>query len=106
MKDHTEYKCICRRSGCMFCDGGLFACSVCDSFEGATTTECPGREMTQEEMDRVYAGTLDFRDGAWVNAPSGSCATHYDGRPGLPEHIARELVLSASGLIRADEVLS
>lgn len=44
----------------MFCDGGLFACSVCSSFEGATTTECPGRQMTPEERDAVYAGDIDF----------------------------------------------
>lgn len=39
----------------------LEACTVCDSFEGATTTECPGRRMTQTEIDAVYAGELDYR---------------------------------------------
>jgi putative hydrolase of HD superfamily len=56
---------------CMFCDGGLFDCVRCGSFEGATTTRCPGRSMTAEEVDAVYAGRLDFRckpdgSGWWV----------------------------------------
>lgn len=60
---------------CMFCDGGLFACSLCNSFEGATTTHCPGRKMTADQHDAVYAGDLDFRrkadgSGWWVRAGS------------------------------------
>jgi putative hydrolase of HD superfamily len=66
---------------CQFCAGGLFACSRCDSFEGATTTHCPGRKMSAEEIDAVYAGTLDFRreapesaegsnSGMWVGVGS------------------------------------
>jgi hypothetical protein len=54
----------------MFCDGGLFACEVCGSFEGATTTFCPGRRMTKAEEDGVYAGNLDYRDGQWIDGPS------------------------------------
>jgi hypothetical protein len=69
---HTTYVCPGNHdhSHCMFCDGGLFACSVCSSFEGATTTECPGRDMTPEERDAVYAGDLDFINGQWANTPS------------------------------------
>jgi len=59
--------------GCMFCEGGLFACKVCGSFEGATTTHCPGERMTAEQSEAVYAGTLDYRDGAWRE---GECSTH------------------------------
>jgi hypothetical protein len=73
---------VCTRGhdgpGCMFCDGGLFLCDTCGSFEGATTSECPGRLLTAEESKRIYAGQLDFKGGAWVNAPSGSCSSHYD----------------------------
>lgn len=72
----------------------LEACAVCDSFEGATTTECPGRRMTQTEIDMVYAGGLDYRrigfsSGTfrfgWVEAPSGSCSSH-SSMPGLPRY--------------------
>lgn len=67
---HVAYECRCDRTTCMFCDGGLFACEVCGSFEGATTTFCPGRPMTKDEEDAVYSGDLDYRDGQWINAPS------------------------------------
>lgn len=55
---------------CQFCAGGLFACTRCDSFEGATTTHCPGARMTAEEHDAVYAGELDYRAGEWVKVGS------------------------------------
>ncbi|HET9144098.1 HD domain-containing protein [Actinophytocola sp.] len=60
---------------CMFCDGGLFACERCNSFEGATTTHCPGERMTAEQHDAVYAGDLDYRrraDGTGEWLPVGS----------------------------------
>lgn len=61
----------CDKDHCMFCDGGLFACERCGSLEGATTTRCPGRSMTAEEVEAVYDGRLDFRrkpdgSGWWV----------------------------------------
>jgi putative hydrolase of HD superfamily len=60
---------------CQFCAGGLFACTRCGSFEGATTTHCPGRQMTREQEEAVYAGRLDFRrkadgSGWWVHVGS------------------------------------
>lgn len=67
----------CDQNHCMFCDGGLFACTRCGSFEGATTTHCPGQSMSADQYDAVYAGTLDYRDGAWVEA--GSPHTPYRG---------------------------
>jgi hypothetical protein len=50
---------------CMFCDGGLSACSVCMAFEGAWPDECPGVRMSPEQSDAVYAGTLNYRAGEW-----------------------------------------
>jgi len=61
---HVDYVCPGDHDdgrSCMFCDGGLFACAVCNSFEGATTTRCPGVRMTAEQHDAVYAGDLDYR---------------------------------------------
>jgi hypothetical protein len=67
MSQHVDY--VCPRDhddiGCMFCDGGLFACTVCDAFEGATPDECPGVRMTREQSDDVYAGRLNYRAGQW-----------------------------------------
>ena len=66
MSDHIEYVCPSDHDHpCQFCDGGLFACSVCGAFEGATPDDCPGEQMTYEQSGKVYAGKLNYRDGAW-----------------------------------------
>lgn len=63
---HTWHQCKCNKPGCMFCDGGLGLCTVCNGFEGTLTTECCGRKITQEEEDAIYKkGTLDFIGGEW-----------------------------------------
>ncbi len=52
----------------MFCEGGLALCTVCRAGEGQLTEDCPGRVMTDEEADAVYAGLLDYRrsQGGWT----------------------------------------
>ena len=67
---HVAVQCRCERMTCQFCAGGLFACTVCHSFEGATTTHCPDESMTEHQCNLVYAGKLDYRDGEWVEAGS------------------------------------
>lgn len=33
--------------------------------------DCPGRRMTSDEEEAVYAGTLDYRENeGWVNGPA------------------------------------
>lgn len=71
---HTKY--ICKGGhdypGCIFCDGGLFLCTVCKGFEGTLPTDCPGVKMTEGQSDAVYAGMLDYREGrGWVK-PDGT----------------------------------
>jgi hypothetical protein len=69
MSNHTLFKCgpNCDNPGrCPYCDGGLAYCTVCHGAEGSLPTSCPGRPMSQEVQDDVYACRLDFRDGAWV----------------------------------------
>lgn len=44
----------------------LSHCKVCNGAEGSLTSDCPQRRMTADEQDAVYAGDLDFKDGAWV----------------------------------------
>ena len=63
---HTKYECNCNETGCMFCDGGLFACTVCGGFEGTLTTECCGHKLHQAVLDAVYAGKIDYKNGRWV----------------------------------------
>lgn len=50
---------------CMFCQGGLSACTVCGGLEGALTTQCPGRKLSEEEIDLVYAQQIDFNQHRW-----------------------------------------
>lgn len=42
-------------------EDGLAHCKVCGGGEGSLPTVCPGRVMTADEADAVYAGTIDFR---------------------------------------------
>jgi len=79
MSGHVAYVCPTYHEGtyCPICEGGLFSCAICNSFEGATTTDCPERKMTADEIDAVYKGDLDFQDGQWVNAPSRHCPSFY-----------------------------
>jgi hypothetical protein len=47
-------------------EDGLLHCKICNGGEGSLPSECPGRRMTEEEDNDVYAGTLDYRQGQWV----------------------------------------
>lgn len=55
---------------CMVCDGGLAICKVCGGAEGGLTTECPGRQMSTDEMDAIGRGELDYKGGEWVESTS------------------------------------
>lgn len=47
-------------------DDGLCHCKVCGGAEGSLPTDCPGTKMTQDQEDRVFGCTLDYRKGEWV----------------------------------------
>jgi hypothetical protein len=69
MAEHV--KAVCPTNGdcggmCNFCC--LYICSVCGGLEAALPEDCPGRRMTNDEMDAVQAGRLDFVHGRWVGA--------------------------------------
>jgi len=71
---HIKYECRGHHEygGCQFCDGGLFACTICRGMEGSLPTDCPGVKMTQEQQDQVYAGQIDYREErGWVK-PDGN----------------------------------
>lgn len=66
---HIWYECPkpCYTLYCQWCEGGLGMCTVCGGAEGTLPTQCPGVEMTQEQMDAIYlTRTLDFKDGKWI----------------------------------------
>ncbi len=67
---HTWYVCPETCIGCMFCDGGLGACTTCGGFEGTLTTDCVGTELAWFTRDKVYAGEIDFLNGAWIRPRS------------------------------------
>lgn len=67
--DHVLYVCHAEHAdggwSCMFCAGGLSACTQCGAFEGAWPDQCPGEKMTTKQHDAVYDGVLNYRDDAW-----------------------------------------
>lgn len=48
---------------------GVEGCHVCGGAEGSLPTCCPGRQMTAEESEAVYAGQLDFDRATMVWRP-------------------------------------
>lgn len=48
---------------------GLGGCVVCETWEGETPTDCPGRPMTDRERELVMDGVIDYRvkHGGWTN---------------------------------------
>ena len=48
-------------------EDGLAHCKVCNGGEGSLPTDCPGEQMSAETEELVYAGSLDYRDGVWVD---------------------------------------
>jgi hypothetical protein len=50
-------------------------CAVCGGEEGTLCTECPGERLSREEMDCVWFGFLDYRDGIWVYVRGAEEAT-------------------------------
>ena len=41
-------------------------CEVCGAAEGEIPTDCPGRKMTADEKERVFHGSLDYKNGKWL----------------------------------------
>lgn len=68
---HVKWECKLGYELCSQCNydshSELFTCAVCDGSEGELTTDCKGGLMTNEEKERVYSGSLDFKDGTWKN---------------------------------------
>lgn len=63
---HKLTRCDCGESHCPICAGGLAHCTSCGGAEGTLPTHCPQSLMSDETEAAVYAGSLDFIDGAWV----------------------------------------
>ena len=74
---HQQFECnkTCEY-GCQWCDGGLFACKVCNLMEGSLTSDCPGYAVSAEVRDAVYEGRIDFRNTRWETFPSKYSPTY------------------------------
>ena len=53
-------------SGCLFCDGGLCHCTICNGFEGTLTTDCCGHHLNEHIREAIYSGGLDFKNNEWT----------------------------------------
>lgn len=59
--EHVWYKCPPECEGCVFCDGGLSRCTVCNCAEGGLLTSCPGYRLHADTEDAIYHGNvIDF----------------------------------------------
>jgi len=66
--------------GCMFCDGGLYACSICGTMEGAVPSECPGYIIPLGKVQAIYAGELDYKDGKWIEGACSPASPKYNSQ--------------------------
>jgi hypothetical protein len=46
-------------------EDGLWNCLVCGGAEGSLPRECPGICVDGDQLDLVYAGKMDFKNGQW-----------------------------------------
>lgn len=59
-----EYHSECDDMTCYVCN--LSVCMVCGAYEGGLSTECCGKRLSMDEVDRIYNGEVDFRYGRWL----------------------------------------
>jgi hypothetical protein len=50
----------CADECCGICEGGLALCTVCGGAEASMPTDCPGRLLTDEEVQGILDGHLDY----------------------------------------------
>ena len=55
-EDKDRPRSICDRNG----EVVLGLCKICGGAEGSMPTNCPGRRLTGDELDAIFAGRLDF----------------------------------------------
>ena len=70
----------CEYPYCAICEGGLALCTVCGGAAGSLPTECPGMNMDEETLERVYAGEIDYIHGRWVEGAISVCSPAYGRR--------------------------
>lgn len=66
MKHDMDYSCIREDCGGMCFGCTLGVCRNCGTYEGGLATECPMVKLTDEQVDDIYNGRIDFVGGQWV----------------------------------------
>lgn len=63
MNHDMDYTCIRDDCGgtCLGCILGI--CRGCGAYEGGLATECPSVKISDEQINAIYAGRLDFVGG-------------------------------------------
>ena len=64
-RHHQIHK--CPDPWCWECCVGVRYCEVCQGGQISLPTDCPGRELTDDELDAVLRGTRDYVAGQWVD---------------------------------------
>lgn len=63
---------------CFHCT--LRVCSVCDTYEGSLTTDCPGIPVDSDIQQEVFTGNADYRldRGGWCDGSENLGNTNYN----------------------------
>lgn len=106
-REHTWHTCECGEGTCNWCGGGLGWCTVCNCAEGTLPSHCPGASVPTEQQDEIYAGQRDFKDGLWLNQPSGGVSSHWPNREMSAEikeipHVAGEYTFSTGEKVKLE----
>jgi len=74
--NHIWFKCKqpCDNPHCMFCEGGLGSCTVCEGFEGTLTRDCCGFKLDETDYDLIWKHGLQFTaEKGWHFDEEGGC---------------------------------
>lgn len=73
---HKWYHCGDDCEGCLFCEGGIAACTRCGGGEASLPTDCPGSKMGFVIESAITCGMLDYRRRVgWICTTSGAPVT-------------------------------
>ena len=56
----------CKEPLCGICKGGLLVCQACRGVAGSLSSQCPGYTIKRGVLEEINKGTLDFREGRFV----------------------------------------
>lgn len=66
MKSQLSHNVVKSRS-----NGGKPFCTICHGSDTSLTSHCCGVPMTQDQLEQVHNGYLDYQNDAWVKRVPG-----------------------------------